>query len=357
MRDDLAVPHPVIPVLDRLAADGREPGAAVYVVRNGSVEVEHQVGTRDGRTAWTTDTLVMTYSVAKPFAALTLLTAVADGHLALDQAVVELWPEYAAHRKGATTVRQVLSHQAGLPSFPLEAADLEFDDAEGLTDLLAGARPEHAPGAAVAEHALTYGHLCERLLRAATGEDLPTRFARIAGDHGWDLHLRVPDADLGRVADVVPVAPDWPSSYLDDPRWGPALSRPSGLLDPTVLNSDRWRRCSFGAIGLHGTARALATFYDDLLRPDGGVARLLGTELHQQYVGAQATGIDLVLGREVTWTLGFQVEPDEIGMGGAGGCSAWFSTRGGYAAAYVTRGLGGGDRAEEVWQVLENLPG
>ena len=47
-------------------------------MRDGLVEVEHHVGTRDGSTPWTADTLVMTYSVAKPFAALTLLTAVAE---------------------------------------------------------------------------------------------------------------------------------------------------------------------------------------------------------------------------------------------------------------------------------------
>jgi CubicO group peptidase (beta-lactamase class C family) len=352
VRDDLGVPHPVIRLLDQLAADGREPGAAVCLVRDGQVEVDHQVGTRDGVTPWTPDTLVMTYSVAKPFAALTLLSAVADGHLGLDQLVVELWPEYAAHGKGATTVRQVLCHQAGLPSFPLEAAGLEFDDTAGLTALLAAATPEHEPGTAVAEHALTYGHLLERLLRAATGEDLPTRFARIAAEHGWELHLRVPDADLGRVADVVPVAADWPAAYLDDPRWAPALSRPPGLLDAAVLNTDRWRRTSFGAIGLHATARSLATFYDDLLRPEGAVATLLGPELHRAYVGAQATGVDLVLDRQVSWTLGFQIDEESLAMGGAGGCVGWWSFRGGFGAAYVTRGLGG-EGVDEVWDLLE----
>ena len=159
-----------------------------------------------------------------------------------------------------------------------------------------------------------------------TGEDLATRFAALADRLGWDLHLRVGDTDLTRCADVVALDPTWPVFYLDDPRWGPVLSRPTGLLDPGVLNSRRWRQTSFAAIGLHASARSLALFYDDLLRPDGAVAALLGAELHAQYVGAQATGVDLVLGREVAWTLGFQLDPGEIGMGGAGGCAAWGST-------------------------------
>ncbi len=336
-----------------LAAQGREPGGAVCVVRDGAVELESTVGTRDGETPWDVDTLVMTYSVAKPFAALTVLEAAAQGRLGLDQPVAEVWPAYAVAGKEATTVRHVLSHQAGLPAFPSAAADVPFDDQAALLAQLEAAAPVHPPGAAVAEHALTYGHLCDGLVRAVTGEDLATRFAALADRLGWDLHLRVGDTDLTRCADVVALDPTWPVSYLDDPRWGPVLSRPTGLLDPGVLNSRRWRQTSFAAIGLHASARSLALFYDDLLRPDGAVAALLGAELHAQYVGAQATGVDLVLGREVAWTLGFQLDPGEIGMGGAGGCAAWGSTARGYAAAYVSRGLGGHDRSDAVADLLD----
>ena len=340
-------------LLDRFALDGREPGGAACVVRDGAVTVEAVSGTVDGDAPWGPDTLVMTYSVAKPFAALTVLAAAAEGRLGLDQPVAELWPAYAAAGKATTTVRHVLSHQAGLPRFPVSAADLAFDDSDALTALLETTAPDHEPGAAVAEHALTYGHLCDALVRAATGEDLATRFAAIAARHGWDLHLRVADADLVRCADLVAVDPVWPRTYLDDPRWGPALARPHGLLDPDVLNGRRWRQTSFAAIGLHASARALALFYDDLLAPDGAVRTLLGPDLHAQYVGAQATGEDRVIGREVTWTLGFQLDAGGIGMGGAGGCAAWASTSRGYAAAYVTRGLGDHDRVDAIADLLE----
>ena len=334
-----------------------DPGGSVCVLREGRVVEEALVGTRDGGTPWTADTLVMTYSVAKPFAALTVLSVVAEGALALDQRVAELWPEYAGQGKEATTVRHVLAHQAGLPAFPEAAAHLAFDDHDGLTDLLAGATPLHEPGAGVAEHALTYGHLCDRLVRLATGDDLAERFATIAAAHGWDLHLRVADTDLGRVADVVAIGDDWPGRYLDDPHWAPAMSRPPGVLDPEVLNSRRWRTASFPAIGMHASARGLARFYDQLLPADGPVAALLGPDLHRAFVTSQATGHDLVLDREVSWTLGFQVDDEDIGMGGAGGCSAWFSFGGRYAAAYVSRGLGDHARGDAVWEHLEARSG
>lgn len=338
------------PTLQALLGDFGDPGAAACVVRDGEIVDEALTGTLDGERPWTSETLTMTYSCAKPFAALTVLTLVRDGVLGLDQRVAELWPAYAAHGKSATTVRHVLAHQAGLPAFSEAAANVAFDDYDALVGLLADAWPVHEPGTACAEHALTYGHLLDQLVRLATGEELATRFARLAGEQGWDLHLRVAVGDLARVADPVALDPDWPRTYTEDPRWGPAMTRPPGLLDPVVLGSERWRTTSFPAIGLHASARGLATFYGQLM--DGSVRELLGEELHREYVGPQVTGHDLLLDREVTWTLGFQVDEDDIGMGGAGGSSGWWSFIGDYAAAFVTRGLGTHDRDEAVWELL-----
>ncbi len=213
--------HPA-EVLDGLVASGREPGGAVAVVRGGVVEVDHSAGTRDGASPWTSDTLVMTFSVAKPFAALAVLDAVAEGALSLDQPVAAVWPGFGRSGKQHTTVRHLLCHQAGLPSFPEAARAVEYDDRESLVDLLAGAAPVHPPGAGVAEHALTYGHLLDEVLRRATGEPLAERFAGIAGAAGWDLHLRVEGHDLPRVATLVEPTGTWRSGYLADPRWGPA---------------------------------------------------------------------------------------------------------------------------------------
>ena len=86
---------------------------------------------------------------------------------------------------------------------------------------------------------------------------------------------------------------------------------------------------------------------------DGAVAQLLGPELHRAYLAPQVTGHDLLLDREVTWTLGFQVDDADIGMGGAGGSGAYWSFTGQYAAAYVSRGLGTHDRGEAVYELLE----
>ena len=346
-------------VLDELVASGRDPGCAVAVVRDGIVEVDHAAGTVDGRRPWTSDTLVMTYSVAKPFAALTVLDAVSSGALGLDDPVSSVWPDYARAGKAGTTVRHLLSHQAGLPAFGDAAATVEYDDHEALVALLAAATPVHEPGTAVAEHALTYGHLLGEVLRRATGEELAARFARITSACGWDLHLQLDERDLDRVATVEEVLPSWRSDYQNDPRWGPAMGRPPGLLDTDVLNSARFRRTSFPAVALHASALGLARFYDDVHSEDGQVAERLGAELWRAYLAPAAAGHDLVLDRDVVWTLGFQREEEdgrlEIGMGGAGGCSAWTEPAARYGAAFVSRGLGRHDRGEDVWQAVRSV--
>jgi hypothetical protein len=86
------------------------------------------------------------------------------------------------------------------------------------------------------------------------------------------------------------------------------------------------------------------------------VADRLGHDLWRAYIDPAATGHDLVLDRTVTWTLGFQLSDDdgrvELGMGGAGGCSAWAEPAGHYGAAYLTRRLGGHERGEAVWEAV-----
>ena len=323
----------------------------------GSSRSTTAAGTRDGASPWTSDTLVMTFSVAKPFAALAFLDAVAEGHLGLDQPVTSVWPAYGQAGKERTTMRHLLAHQAGLPAFPEEALRVEYDDREALVDLLAAAAPVHAPGAGVAEHALTYGHLLDEVLRRATGEPLVERFARIAAAAGWDLHLRVEAHDLRAGGDPRGAHRAVGGRTTSRTRGGARRwAGRVGLLDPEVLNSDRFRGTPFPAVALHATALSLAFFYDDLLRPEGLVAGRLGHDLWRAYVEPAATGHDLVLDRQVTWTLGFQVDEEDgrvaLGMGGAGGCSAWAEPAAGYGAAYLTRGLGGHDRAEVVWEAV-----
>jgi len=339
-------------------ADGSEIGAGLSVWYEGREVVDLAVGTRNAEgDPWTADTLVHSYSTAKPFAALALLGLVADGVLGLDSLVAERWPDFAVNGKQDTTVRHLLSHQSGVWAFPSSAVDLDPLDDEALIACLADAIPSHAPGDGIGEHVLTYGHLLDGVARTTTGETLADLFAARAREAGWDIHLRVAETDLPRVADLVHLSAGWPQTYLGDLErpLARALGRPQGLLAVKLLNSRRWRTGSFPAISLHASARALSGFYAHLLDDDGPVARMLGPELHTAFTTIQVEGHDQVLNREIAWTLGMQRDEQELGMGSLGGSSAWLSLDKGYACAYVTRGLGTHDRVDAVWDELERL--
>ncbi|GIJ69127.1 esterase [Virgisporangium ochraceum] len=308
-----------------------DPGNALAVVHAGEVVVDLYGGWRDAaRTEpWTPGTLVHVFSVGKAVVAAGLVRLL-EGRF--DDPVAAYWPEFAANGKAETTVRHVLAHTAGLPAFPEQVKDPT--DWHGLCAMLAAAEPEFPAGTAVAEHAMTYGHLVGELIRRVDGR-MPGEYLR-AEYTGFALGET--DGEQARTAELEYAHPDWPAQTIgtDDYRRR-VLDNPPGWLALDVLNSPTWREAQVPAVNLHTTALALARFY----------AALPEQEIH-------ARGEDLLLRRHVNWGLGVQVEETgEFGMGGIGGCDAFADPAKGYAYAYVTRSLGGFDRSERLIEALE----
>ncbi|WP_427131732.1 serine hydrolase domain-containing protein [Pseudarthrobacter sp. S9] len=149
-----------------------------------------------------------TYSCSKGAAAFVIALLVQDGLLDLDRTVSSYWPEFAAHGKGRLTVRQALSHQAGLPGVAGGFALDEFTAPEAAARLAAAA-PLWRPGTAFGYHALTIGILMEELCRRTAGTSLQELFdARIRRPFGVDFFLGLPEDQEPRYRDVL---------YAEDP--------------------------------------------------------------------------------------------------------------------------------------------
>src|SRR5690606_36041057 len=101
-----------------LFEEGGQRGAAVCVMVGGETVVDLWAGSADnaGEQAWHSDTLVNLFSCTKTLTAVAAMQLVDEGKLQLDAPVARLWPEFGASGKQDITLRQLLSHQAGLPA-------------------------------------------------------------------------------------------------------------------------------------------------------------------------------------------------------------------------------------------------
>jgi CubicO group peptidase (beta-lactamase class C family) len=229
-----------------------------------------------GGPAVTPDSLTGVYSVSKGVAALTLATLVDDGRLVLDERVATYWPEFAASGKSHITVRQLLSHQAGLPVVEGDDELRNLFESQRAAARLAGQRPLWQPGTAFGYHAATIGILMEELVRRITGETLQSLYESvIRAPRDADFYLGLPASEDSRYVAVDDVRPT--AAQAEELAGRPPLDAlAERVFDNFGVPDDRtpggfstnnvdFRRAGPAAVGGVGSARGLARLYADAL--------------------------------------------------------------------------------------------
>jgi CubicO group peptidase (beta-lactamase class C family) len=144
-----------------------EVGAACAIYHQGKKVVDLWGGYRDRkkRAPWDEDTLVLVFSATKGLASMTLAVAHSQGLIDYDERVSAYWPDFAAEGKADITVRQLLSHQAGLcvPDEPVDRTMLA--DPDLLARMLARQQSLWEPGTKHAYHAFSLGWYEGELIR------------------------------------------------------------------------------------------------------------------------------------------------------------------------------------------------
>jgi CubicO group peptidase (beta-lactamase class C family) len=335
-----------------------EIGASVCIVLEGTVVVDLCGGWRDGagQRPWEHDTLVNVFSVGKAIAALCVARLVGRGALAYDDPVARVWPEFAAHGKSGITVRQLLSHQAGLPAVRRRLPDGAIFDWDTMCAALADQAPWWNPGTAHGYHVNTFGFLVGEIVRRARGSSLGSMVAQeIAGPLGADFFIGLPPAELGRVADFIGMV-DPPerisTDEMDDDRLMEhhAYFNPPTFSGSGVINTTRWRTAELPSTNGHASARGIARIYQALAT--GG--RRGEIELVPAAVLVAATeevvcGEDVILHRPSRFGLGFQLTQPERPLGpngrsfghfGAGGSLGFCDPDVGLAFGYAINTMG-----------------
>ena len=335
-----------------------ELGAAVCVVVRGAVVVNLWGGQSDvvRQRPWAADTLVNVFSVGKGLLAACVARLTGEGLIEPDAPVARYWPEFAAAGKAAVTVRQLLSHQAGVPAIRRPLAPGSALDWSFMTQVLADEGPWWPPGSGHGYHVNTFGFAVGELIRRVSGMTPGMLLQReLAGPLAADVHIGLAASQHGRVADFIwsqvqatasapPIAPG------DTAMTVRAYVNPPDFSGFGVVNSAAWRSAEIPSANAHASAAGVARIYAALAA--GGELdgyRVVDSSALAAAAEEQVYGEDLVLRRPSRFGLGFQLTHPERPLGrgprcfghfGAGGSVGFCDPDAGLAVGYVTNQMG-----------------
>jgi CubicO group peptidase (beta-lactamase class C family) len=325
--------------------DRPDAGAAVCVYLDGRPVVDLW-----GGPTWSHRTSQVVFSASKGALALCLGLLVEQQRIAPDDPVSRHWPEFAAGGKEQVTVRQVMAHEAGLPTVDggFDLADLIAH--EPLVRRLAEQVPLWEPGTAHGYHAATLGTLGRELVRRTSGTGTSEFFSeQVAQPLGLDFWFGVPPEHQGSVGRLRPprAAVSYPEVELlqADPQslQRRVLPREADVLDftrPAVRDAD------LPAVTGVATARALARMYAACVGEVDGL-RLLSPSTLEAITQPGTEGPDLVGLEPSRFGMGFQLPFPRLPFAGEG--SFGHDGHGGaYAFGHAGLGLGFGFLTDQM---------
>ena len=262
--------------------------------------------------------LMVPFSVSKNTIGLAVGLLIERGMLDLDAPVAESWPEFAAKGKQHVTVRQLLSHQAGLPQATPALTWADALDHHAAAEKLAASRPFWQPGSAFGYHALTIGNLASELVFRATGRTLHDIWEEeIRAPHALEVYLGLPDAETHRRVPVLPMVR--PVADTMQPPWAPLLPVAMAMagrgVDPG--NDEAAWRFGHPATSSTATARDLARMFATMITGVGAQAPVLSPDTVETIGLQQVRGFDEVLGQHGrAHSIVFQKPSAKLSFGG-----------------------------------------
>ncbi len=331
---------PVADAFRRNFAERGEVGAACAVFKDGQKVVDLWGGYRNGKTRapWQEDTLVTVFSTTKGVASLAPAVAHARGLIDYDSTVASYWPEFAQNGKDAVTVRQLLSHQAGLAVIDRPFSVTDLADLDLVADALAKQAPAWVPGTRHGYHGISLGWYEGELIRRVDPDrrTLGRFFAdEIAAPLGLEFYIGVPDSvDPDRIALIHGYKPPEMVLHLNAMPWrfvagylNPRSVTNRSFANPKVLsvldnyNRPDVRRLELPAANGTGQVRAISMAYGDAAT--GGQKLGLNAPTLEALVRPAAPpsgGLrDVVLRLDSVFSLGYVKPFPKFRFGASGG--------------------------------------
>lgn len=347
-----------------------ELGGAFAAYVDGELVVDLWGGWADPKRTrpWVEDTSVVVFSATKGVGAMTLAHLHSKGLLDYNRKVSEYWPEFAAKGKADITVRQLLSHQAGLV---LTAEPLDARDPRESARILADTEPMWTPGEYHGYHAGTVGFAMQALVQRIdpAGRSI-NRYLQeeLAGPLAADFTIGLtPEYDTGRIARLKSFSPVEALFHIGE--------MPKGMRK-VVFNGKSlfWKSMGEGKVDVNsrefitgenpsgngiGTARGLAVLYGEFA--SGGKKIGLTPETLAEVFGPAETPsvnrLDKVMNIDSYFGLGFQKpnpadgwfskNPVAIGFLGASGAIGVADPAFKVGFAYVTNRMSPGNQVND----------
>jgi CubicO group peptidase (beta-lactamase class C family) len=327
-------------LIEQHVAEDRYPGAQVAIARHGKLAFTREFGlARLGTNmAMHIDTPCRLYSNTKVITAAATWLLVEDGLLSFNDRVAEHIPEFARNGKGAITVFQVLTHQAGFPNAPAMPPEA-WEDHQLLQHLVCDYTLEWTPGSRLHYHSYSAHWVLALLIEALTKMDFRAFIRRRIIEPlglGEEMYVGIEEKEQPRCAEMYEPSADGKSQKLIE-----------------AENTVAFRRAGVPSGGGFASARAMAAFYQMLLaggalkdnrvlsprtiqyvtrnftgeRPDDGMG---GIAMHRG-LGPHLRGIG-----EVIRGLGSLAHPSVFGHGGVGSSYCWADPESGVSFAYIS---------------------
>ena len=337
-------------------------GFAVHVHGELVVDIWAGLADKESGTPWTEDTLQLVFSTTKGVAAICVGMLAERGVIDLDAPLAQYWPEFGAAGKEALTVRQVMSHQCGLPVVDAELSRDEILAVTPVVEALAAQAPLWEPLTGHGYHALTYGWLVGELIARADGRRI-NQFLQdeVTGPLGAEMWIGLPESEEPRAAVLLDAPPPATAEELELMMqvMGPgtmgfrALTMDGALADPSgfspVWNSQQVHASEIPAANGMTNARSLSAIYGATVAPVNG-KQLLSSATVADLATEQVYGPDKTLVAETRFGTGFMLRcalipllgEGSYGHAGAGGSLGYADPETGVGYGYVMNQMGGG---------------
>ena len=345
-----------------------EVGATVCVYYDGDCVVHLWGGLADKKKIkpWTENTKTLVFSTTKGMSALTLSILHSKGLLDYDEKVSAYWKEFGANGKKDITIRQLLSHQAGLSTLSKRLSyDVLIHDKK-LSEILAQAKPRWNPGDYQGYHAWTIGFYIHEIIKNITGKSLQNTFhEEIAVPLELDCTIGLRNDNVENISKLIPIFPrellrsnhsgDWLkyAAGFGNPfsMWFRTLLNPPFAINLENFNVPKYQRLPIGSTMGFFSAKDLAKIYNECIRPQRSIA--INDEtialLESSATAPKISSKDLILDEEIPFHLGFaKSSPFQdfgrnhraYGSFGAGGSAAFADPERKYSFAYVMNKMG-----------------